>query len=299
MLGRDISDLGNSFDSKFINNSKQSIFGDTLPILSGADLLIGNLETTITTHTKRYPKMFNYRINPKYADNLKLNKNMYLSIANNHIIDYDYKGMMDTMYNLERLGIIFSGAGENLNKAKLHKVFTINGKRIGIFSCADHYKYWKAGPNSPGIYYVDYNNYNDILNHIKSIRPTVDVLIMSIHWGPNYQIGIDPKYEKFGKDALKAGIDIIHGHSSHHVKCIRHNGHKLIMYGLGDFIDDYAVDEEYKNDIGMIVRVTINNNNALKVDIIPTKINDRRVNLAEKTEEKSYVYDMVQKDCKL
>ena len=284
MLGRDIDTPynGNTFDSKFKHESPQeSIFNNTLPILSKCDLLVGNLETAITDHNEKYDKMFNYRINPMYTNLLKINDKMFLSIANNHILDYNERGMYDTIKNLQKFDIKFSGAGSNLSNARSHATFEIKGKRIGIISCADHYDYWKAGSDKPGIYYLDYQDYTNILKHIERIKKSLDILILSIHWGPNYQRGIDVKQERFAKDAIKAGVTIIYGHSAHHIKCIRHNGKQIIMYSMGDFIDDYAIDSDYRNDLGMIVKVIINPENSMKVNIIPTRIDNRMVTLAK------------------
>jgi len=292
MLGRD-TNVGNTFDSKF----EQTIFGSTLPILSKCDLVIGNLETTITDHDEKYKKVFNYRVNPKHAHLLKINQNMFLSIANNHILDYKEQGMYDTINNLKKLQIAYSGAGSNLHDSRSHATLNIKGKRIGIIGCADHYDYWKSGSNNPGINYVNYKNYTGLMNHIRKIKQNLDILIMSIHWGPNYHRGIEEKYQKFAKDMLSAGVDIVHGHSSHHVKCIRHNGKKLIIYGMGDFVDDYAVDDEYRNDLGMIVKVILDTNHNIKVSVIPTKIKDRQVNVLPQGPERNYVCQVIQSDC--
>ncbi len=301
MLGRDYinnNDI-NTFDSKFKDNTLESIYGTTLSYLANCDLVVGNLETTITNTDEKYEKAFNYRIKPKNMHLLKINKNMFLSIANNHILDYKEQGMYDTITNLKRLGIKFSGAGSNLDQARAYASFNIKGKRIGIVSCSDHYSYWKSTPNKAGIHYVDYNNYKNLKHYISTIKKDFDILILSIHWGANYKRGLLDKYQLFAKDMLESGVDIIHGHSSHHVKCIRHDGKKIIMYSVGDFIDDYAINTEYRNDLGMIVRVIISLDNENKTSIIPTKITDRQVNILTDLTEINYVYNTVKYDCTL
>ncbi len=305
MLGRDYITNNdgtkiNTFDSKFKDNTLESVYGTTLPYLVNCDLVVGNLETTITNSDEKYEKAFNYKIRPKNMHLLKINKNMFLSIANNHILDYKDQGMYDTIINLKRLGIKFSGAGSNLDQSRAYVSFNIKGKRIGIVSCSDHYSYWKSEPNKPGIYYVDYDNYEDLKHYISDIQEQFDILILSIHWGANYKRGLLDKYQLFAKDMLESGVDIIHGHSSHHVKCIRHDGKKIIMYGMGDFIDDYAISDEYRNDLGMVVSVIISldqNNN--KILIIPTKIIDLQVNVLTDLTEINYVYNTVKDDCTL
>ena len=160
-----------------------------------------------------------------------------------------------------------------------------------------------------GVYYVNYNNYNNILKYIKEIKPQVDILIMSIHWGANlakftefrYRKLAINKYQKFAKDVFEAGVDIIHGHSSHHVKCIRWSDikNKVLMYGVGDFVNNCAVNKKYRNDLGMIVKIVIKNTNIIKVSICPTKIENNKVNILGEGEEKDYVYNEVKKDCNM
>lgn len=298
MLGRDYGD-SNTFDSKFVTGDKTSIYGKDLleKYLEGSDLLVGNLETTITNTNDKYPKTFNYRIKEENMEYVKLNDNQFMCIANNHILDYREQGMYDTINNLGKMGIKYSGAGKNIQDAMKYATFNIKDKKIGILGCADHYDYWAAGVDRAGIFFVNYNDYSELEKYVKSIKQNVDLLILSIHWGPNYQKGIETIYRKFARVMLKAGVDIIHGHSSHHVKCIRYNGKKMIMYGLGDFIDDYAVDPEYRNDLGMVVKVIVGQNNKLNVSIIPTQIEDRKVEIIVDKDQGQKVMEMIHNDC--
>jgi poly-gamma-glutamate synthesis protein (capsule biosynthesis protein) len=303
MLGRDYTNIlhsidMNTFDSKFATGDKSQIYGQTLlkDYLEGSDLLVGNLETAITDTNDKFPKTFNYRIREEHMKFVKLNRNQYMSIANNHILDYKEQGMYDTMNYLRKMDIKFSGADKNIQEAMKYATFNIKGKVIGILGCADHYDYWKAGSTSPGIFLVDYKDYSYIEKYVRSIKQNVDFLILSIHWGSNYKRGVETKYEKFAKTMLNAGVDIIHGHSSHHVKCIRQNGKKMIIYGMGDFVNDYAIDPKYRNDLGMVVKVIINSNK-FNVSIIPTQIVDRRVDIITDKKNRQKIIDMVHNDC--
>jgi len=308
MLGRYIENFDptlNTFSDKLtsINNAKYSddamkiIYGNTYKIINKCDLLLGNLESSITNITERAEKTFNYRIHPKYSRALKIHRNMFLNVANNHIMDYKIKGMYDTLNELDILGIKHSGAGKNISEAMKHVVMNINGIKIGIVGCADHYDHWSATDNKPGIYYVDYNNYNHILDHIKKIRKDVDILIMSIHWGGNLVKGIGNKYQKFAKDVFNSGVNIMHGHSSHHVKCIRHNNSHMIMYGIGDFINDYSINEDYRSNLGVIVKVLTDGKSIQRVSIHPTKIDNRKVDILSVGSERDYICNIVKNDC--
>lgn len=300
MLGRDYNNK-NTFDSKFKTDNIYSMYDKKLfdSYLNSCDLLIGNLETTITNSLNKVNKTFNFRTGTEHKKFIKLNKMQYMSIANNHILDYGKEGMIDTINNLDSLNIKYSGAGININDAKKPAIFNINGKIIGVLGCADHYSEWMASKNKHGIYYVDYNDYQELLRHIKRIKIEhgIDLLILSIHWGSNYAKGIKNKYKKFANDVINAGIDIIHGHSSHHVKCIDNTSKNVIIYGMGDFINDYAIDDHYRNDLGMIVKIIINNDIFI-ASIIPTKIIDKKVMIID-NELKTEVIKRVTDDCLL
>lgn len=308
MLGRYYDDeQSNTFQQKlehmrekqFSKQSLETVYGNTLQKLSsGCDLVVGNLETCITANTKRDQKAFNYRLHPIYSQALKLNERTFFNIANNHIMDYE-NGIQDTVKALQENNIKFSGVLPETKDYKILQTFTIKNKKIGIFGCADHYERWKSSTNKEGIYYVDYDDpisIEKMLDKIKEMRKQVDILIMSIHWGFNYASGINNKFVKFAKQVIISGVDIIHGHSSHHVKCIQHDTDKVIIYGNGDFVNDYAIDQTYRNDLGMIVKVTINPQNKKKVCIIPTIIKDRQVAYADDKERK-IVYNNVKNDC--
>lgn len=88
---------------------------------------------------------------------------------------------------------------------------------------------------------------------------------------PNYVSFIPEQYVKLGHDIINAGVDIIHGHSPHHLLPIEYYNKGIIFYSLGDFIDDYAVNKNYRNDLSMIAKVIIEKS-SIKIKIMPTKI---------------------------
>ena len=311
MLGRDTGQSNSFKDILELmerNNfgNLERIYGNTLQTLRNSDLLVGNLETAVTTVETKTPKTFNYRLLPKYSPALKLARNQYLNLANNHILDYGDSGLAETVQTLDQIGIKYSGAGLNLRAALDPAIFEINGWKVGVVGCADNYDRWAAQESKPGVFLVDYKNYDQVLDHLRHVKENVDLLILSVHWGPNYIRGVELERKKFAQDVISVGVDIIHGHSSHHVKCIykevdsKINDHystkKVIMFGIGDFINDYAVDKEFRNDLGMIVKIVVNKDKKMRVSIVPTKISDRQVNYA-KDDDRKQVVEMIRDDC--
>lgn len=266
--------IGRSFNHTFKQNPNFNIWGNTLDILQKSNFVLGNLETTITDSNKKFPnKTFNFKLSPKYKNTLHKPNIKHVNIANNHILDYSLEGMLDTIKNLNELNIANTGAGLNPKEASKYVIHNVKGVRIGVISYADHYENWSARNNKPGINYIDLNDDNvDVLNYIKEIKKSVDILIFSIHHGSNYVDVIPENTVKFFHKLIEYGVDIIHGHSAHHVLPIEKIGDKYILYSMGDFIDDYAVDPIYRNDLSFIAELYILNGKLESLKIIPTKI---------------------------
>lgn len=266
--------IGRSFNETFKYYPQHNIWGDTLSLLQKSDFVLGNLETTITSSNNKWPnKAFNYKLDPKYKSVLTTANISHLNIANNHILDYNVEGMIDTMNNLNDLNITYTGAGSNLNEASKPIIKNIKGIKIGILSYSDHYDYWKATKKGYGINYIDLDkDYGHVLEHIRKTKELCDILILSIHHGSNYVVNIQDNTKKFFHNALSSGVDIVHGHSAHHILPIEVVDGKYIFYSIGDFIDDYAVDENFRNDLSFIAELTISNKKIVSLSVYPTKI---------------------------
>lgn len=266
--------IGRSFNETFEYYPQHNIWDNTLSLLQKSDFVLGNLETTITLSDNKWPnKAFNYKLDPKYKSVLTKANISHLNIANNHILDYNVEGMIDTMDNINDLNITYTGSGLNLEQASKPIIKNIKGVKIGIISYADHYNYWRATKKEPGINYIDLDkDYKHVLEHIRKTKELCDILILSIHHGSNYVTNIPDNTKKFFHDMLSAGVDIVHGHSAHHVLPIEVIDGKYIFYSMGDFIDDYAVDEQFRNDLSFIAELTINNKKIESLDVHPTKI---------------------------
>ncbi len=261
--------LGRSFNQIFKDNPNQikEVWGNTMSIFRDSDIVIGNLETTITNSDDPWSnKAFNYKMNPKYSQTLSYPGFTYLSLANNHILDYKSRGIRDTQANLRQLGINYGGAGYEI-EAMTPTIFSVSGnhriKNIIIFSASDHYDYWTATPNRPGIFYINHRDPESInkavllFKNYKRSYPN-SFVILSYHWGPNWESEIPEWKRNLAQLLFENGIDLIHGHSAHHIESAEIISGKAIFYSLGDLIDDYAIDPGYRNDIGMIATLNLN-----------------------------------------
>ncbi|KAL9056089.1 MAG: hypothetical protein Q9162_003151 [Coniocarpon cinnabarinum] len=248
-----------------------SPWGNTLPLFESSDLNIVNLETSVTASNKTWPeKMFNYRMHP---DNIKSLHNAwidYVSLANNHTLDFSEVGLRDTVETLKKASIRFAGVGLGAREAtapadltmpsetKQHRAVGRRVHSIQIWSAADHPHEWS---NMPGFNLIDYSAETKSLLKEAITRGQhrdPSLKIFSVHWGPNYAWKPAREIRAMAHFLIDdCGIDIIHGHSSHHIQGVEKYHGKLIIYGCGDFIDDYALTPEYRNDISAVWRVKV------------------------------------------
>ncbi|QBR85089.1 CapA family protein [Legionella israelensis] len=224
-----------------------------------------NLETSITASpTPWLNKGIHYRMSPENINALTSAKIDVCALANNHILDWGVEGLHETLQTLTKASIQFAGAGEQLDKAQAPAVINIaHGGRILIFSMGVESsgipRQWQATSHRPGVWLLNdlsLNTFLHIKNRIMAFKGTQDLCIVSLHWGGNWGYQIPSLHQKFAYLLInEAGVDVVHGHSSHHPMGIEIYRGKLIFYGCGDFINDYegiSGYEEFKSDLALM-----------------------------------------------
>ena len=162
------------------------------------DARIINLETSITRSNDHDRKGINYRMSPENADCLGAADVDCCVLANNHVLDWGRAGLVDTLSTLERLHIRTAGAGRNLDEARAPAVLDVPGKgRLLVFSFASVTSgtpaAWAATQESPGVNMLpDLSETSTarIADEIARTRRPRDVIVVSIHWGPNWNYDI-------------------------------------------------------------------------------------------------------------
>jgi poly-gamma-glutamate synthesis protein (capsule biosynthesis protein) len=227
------------------------IWGDSLEELErvAPDLRIINLETSVTKSDDYWKgKGINYRMHPENIGCLTIAKIDYCSLANNHVLDWGYAGLTETLETLKKANIHSAGAGEILQEAEKPVVMEVEGKgRVIVFSFGLETSgipvSWAASEDKPGVNLL--RNLSDetvweIKEKIGQVEKQGDIVIASIHWGSNWGYEIPPEQKDFAYRLIdNAGVDVVHGHSTHHVQGIEVYKEKPIIYGSGDFINDY------------------------------------------------------------
>ena len=285
------------------------IWGDALAELDrvSPDLRIINLETSITASDDAWPgKGINYRMHPRNIDCLTAAGVDACALANNHVLDWGYAGLEETLLTLERAGIKTCGAGINSDEATAPAVFDVPGKgRVLLFSFGDVSSgvptSWRATTKRAGIHLLNDLSAATVAKlgrQINAYKRDKDIVIASIHWGGNWGYRIPSGHARFARGLIDhAEVDIVHGHSSHHPKGIEIYRNRPIIYGCGDFINDYegiSGYEDFRSDLSLMYFVTMNagTGELVRFELVPTQIKNLRVNHANRADA-NWLADML------
>jgi poly-gamma-glutamate synthesis protein (capsule biosynthesis protein) len=273
------------------------IWGDALAEFErvSPDVRIINLETSITTSNRYWRgKGINYRMHPQNIACLTAAGIDGCALANNHVLDWGYPGLTETLATLEHAGIKTAGAGVDIETAQAPAIFDLPNKgRVILFSFAERNSgvpyNWYASTDRAGINLLQdlsENIIRQIAKQTEAVRRDKDIIVASIHWGSNWGYQIPAEHRQFAQGLIDdAGVDIIHGHSSHHPKGMEIYRNKPIIYGCGDFINDYEGihgHEEYRGDLSLMYFITMNASTGelTQLELVPTQLAKLRVNHA-------------------
>jgi poly-gamma-glutamate synthesis protein (capsule biosynthesis protein) len=277
------------------------IWGDALQALDNInpDARIINLETSITKHGAPWKNKFiHYRMHPQNAACLTAAKIDIALLANNHVLDWGYRGLAETLSTLEQTGIKEAGAGSDIRAASQPAIIDLDDKGRVIVSAWAHASSgvpptWAATKNRPGVNRLDSLNEDavqHISNRINTIKQAGDIAVVSIHWGGNWGYGIPAWQLEFAHRLIDAaGVDVVHGHSSHHVKGIEVYKGKLIIYGSGDLLNDYegiGGHEQYRADLSLMYFPSLDPSTGelVQLKMKPTQIRHLRINSASEND---------------
>jgi len=266
-------------------------WGDVMPLLYAADLRIINLECAITDNEQpwtRTPKVFHFRAKPSAIETLRAAQIDACSLANNHTLDFEEEGLLDTLEHLDAAGIRHAGAGRNQEEAADPAIFTMrvdHTSRVALLAFTDNEPPFAAGTGRPGTNYLPISLKPDTLRQVERAVSNVcemgvDTVIFSNHWGPNMVQRPKEIFRRFARAVIDRGVDIYYGHSAHVFQGVEIYGGKPILYDTGDFIDDYAVDPELRNDWSFLFQLSVEGGRFERLDLTPVKLSHARVDLA-------------------
>lgn len=276
-------------------------WGEVLALLDDAapDVRLINLETTITAGGEfAEHKMVCYRMHPDNAPALTALRPDVCALANNHILDFGYQGLTDTLAALAAAGIQGVGAGADLATARRHAVISARGEHrvlVGAVAMksAGVPESWAARHDRPGVWLVRDPSLRDVAAEVAAEvlahKRDGDVAVVSVHWGSNWGYALAPSEIAFAHRLIDAGIDIVHGHSSHHPRPIEIYRGKPILYGCGDVIDDYegiTGHEPFRGDLRLLYLADVDpvGGEGISLRMIPMRVRRMRLERASQAD---------------
>ena len=280
--------LGRLVDGALARFGPAYPWGDVLPLLRAADLTILNLECVIAAQGRpwrRWPKTFHFRAAPVAIEALTLAGVDAVSLANNHVLDFEVEALLEMLDRLDAAGIAHAGAGRSLEEAMRPAVLDARGLRVGLVGLTDNEPGWRATEAAPGTFHVPVSLEPGTFGQVEAALAAARAagcafVILSAHWGPNMRERPPAEFRAFARAAIDAGADLFLGHSAHIWQGVGVHRGRPIFYDAGDFVDDYAVDPWLRNDRSALVQVTVAERAVAAVELIPVVIDNCQVNLA-------------------
>jgi poly-gamma-glutamate capsule biosynthesis protein CapA/YwtB (metallophosphatase superfamily) len=247
---------------------------DVVQLTQAADLFVLNLECCISDRGAPWPdpgKPFFFRAPPAATGVLTRLGVDCVTLANNHALDFGADALLDTFDHLASAGIAWVGAGRNLEEARAPALLEAGGLRLAVLGGSDHPRDYAAGPDAPGIAFG--------LDWLPAAidRLAADAVLVTPHWGPNMASEPLLRIRRTAAELRAAGATLIAGHSAH----VFHGVEDGVLYDLGDFLDDYAVDAVLRNDLGVLFLVTFEDNRPRRLEAVPLKLDFCHTRLAD------------------
>jgi len=275
--------LGRKVNERQQTRRPDELWGDLTERLASLDGLVCNLECCLSTRGQRWTEThrpFHFRADPEWAiPALEAVGVDGVTLANNHVLDFGAVALRDTIDALDDAGIARVGAGRDVDEALDPLAFSAGDCRVAVVGFTDNTPEYAADPDTPGTARVECDPddadtrsmVRDALGRADALDP--DLLVASLHWGPNMVVHPDERYREFGRWLVGEGVDVVHGHSAHVFQGVDVRDGAPILYDTGDFVDDYAVDETLRNDRSFSFELSVT------ADGDPTELRLHPVNL--------------------
>lgn len=274
-------------------------WGEALRVLDAAavDVRVVNLETSVTRSDGYAPgKDIHYRMHPDNVPALTVARPDVCVLANNHVLDFGLPGLLETLDTLERAGLRTAGAGRNAEEAHAPATVALpGGGRVLVFALGAASSgipsSWAARADRPGVAYVPELSPREaeaVVERVRRVARDGDIVVVSVHWGSNWGYRVPRDQVSFAHALVDGGVAVVHGHSSHHPRPLEFYRDRLILYGCGDFIDDYegiSGYEHYRDDLRLAFLVSLAPGDARLAGLRMVPLRARRMRLEPAAEE--------------
>jgi poly-gamma-glutamate capsule biosynthesis protein CapA/YwtB (metallophosphatase superfamily) len=267
MLGRNVAEA-------IARTRRVPIAPEVVDVAAEADVFILNLECCISDRGLPWAdprKPFFFRGPPLAAELLAGIGVDCVTLANNHALDYGPTALLDTFHHLAAAGIAWVGAGPDAASARAPHRHVARDMRLAVLGASDHPEEFAAGPDRPGIAYADLRrgaNGGWLARAVPAARHDADAVLVTPHWGPNMAVRPSAAIRRAARALLAAGATLVAGHSAH----VPHGAEHGVLYDLGDFVDDYAVDPHLRNDLSLLFLVDLGDDGPQRLEAVPLKL---------------------------
>lgn len=249
-------------------NGKDRIFSGVKNLFSNYDIVVGNLEGTITNNesvARKNNKILRFTFDTDYSGVLKDAGFDILNLANNHALDFGIDGYSQTIENLNSVGI--KSFGSPRNDSNLSVLVNKNGKDLCFVGYHDLFTF----------------NESPVISEIKALNDKCDFLTVFTHWGDEYKTKSNSRQQKLAYEFIDSGADLIIGTHPHVVQEIEEYKGKRIFYSLGNFVfdQDFSVNTKNGNAIGVDI-----SDADIKYEVVPISIDEGRVYVTSEQELK-------------
>lgn len=260
------------------------VWGDTLELFNRVDARLINLECVIATRGTPDPhKVFCFRARPRAVAVLQRARVDFAGLANNHVLDYGPEALEECLTLLHSSRIAFAGAGRTIAEASSPTTIVAGGVSVAVVALTDNEPGWEANDHRCGVHVVQYDRYGLIGAYrdrlgaaLEAARTMAEFIIVCAHVGPNWGL---PSIEMrtLAHQLLDLGADLYWGHSNHAVQGIELYDGRPILYGSGDFLDDYAIDPLERNDLSFFYEVDVQDGRVRDLRLFPARVDGLRV----------------------
>lgn len=243
------------------------------PIFKQADVKAGNLECALTgndiTRNVRLSgrRWFCFKTPPRMGRALKEAGFTIVSLANNHSLNGGTKGLVETITTLDKIGILWVGAGRNFQEATAARILEIKGKKIAFLAYND-VGGSAATKTRPGLALLGRNT-SAVMESVRTAKKKADLLIVMFHWGIEGSTRPSIRQQIIAKQVIDVGADIVIGSHPHVLQPVAIYHGKTIAYSLGNFIFDNPRPACSRTDI---LKVTVRDDGKQNVQLIPCYI---------------------------
>lgn len=276
--------LGRGVAERLRRDPPAAVLADgVVEMMAEGDIVVANLECCISDVGQRWPdpdKPFFFRAPPRAAETLAAAGVDCVTLANNHALDFGPEALLDTFRHLDRVGIAWVGAGPDRDRARAPAILTGDGFRLAVIGFTDHPAAFAAAPDRPGVAYADLRagDLDWVADAVRGVD--ADLVLVTPHWGPNMVRRPVSDVRLAAAELVSAGADLVAGHSAH----VFHGVEGRVLFDLGDFVDDYAVDPLLRNDLGLFFIVTLDAGGPTRIEAIPLALGVGHTRPADRAE---------------